>query len=138
MIFLTTVTLWSQNATDSLLLQLKQTNSDSLKIKLYIELGNNLSYENPEKAVLYFNQSLQIAKKYNNSNFLGKSHKAIGSFYYEKSDYEEALSNFKLAQIYFEKSRRKSFAEGNNLAQKSRIRCADPLLAENEFKTDDP
>ena len=104
MIFLTTVTLWSQNATDSLLLQLKQTNSDSLKIKLYIELGNNLSYENPEKAVLYFNQSLQIAKKYNNSNFLGKSHKAIGSFYYEKSDYEEALSNFKLAQIYFEKA----------------------------------
>lgn len=104
MMFLTTVTLWSQNVTDSLLLQLKQTTSDTLKINLYIELGNNLSYEKPEKAIIYYNQSIQIAKKHKNPNFIGKSYKAIGSFFYEKSDYEEALSNFKLAQIYFEKA----------------------------------
>lgn len=104
MMFLTTITLWSQNVTDSLLLQLKQTTSDTLKINLYIELGNNLSYENPEKAIIYYNQSIQIAKKHKNPNFIGKSYKAIGSFFYEKSDYEEALSNFKLAQIYFEKA----------------------------------
>lgn len=104
MMFLTTITLWSQNVTDSLLLQLKQTTSDTLKINLYIELGNNLSYEKPEKAIIYYNQSIQIAKKHKNPNFIGKSYKAIGSFFYEKSDYEEALSNFKLAQIYFEKA----------------------------------
>ena len=102
--FLTTVTLWSQTVTDSLLHQLKQSTSDTLKINLYIELGNNLSYKNPEKAIIYYNQSIQIAKKHKNPNFIGKSYKAIGSFFYEKSDYEEALSNFKLAQIYFEKA----------------------------------
>ncbi|MDP3352930.1 MAG: tetratricopeptide repeat-containing sensor histidine kinase [Flavobacteriaceae bacterium] len=103
MVFVT-VSLWSQTVTDSLLFQLKQTTSDTLKINLYIELGNKLSYENPEKALIYYNQSIQIAKNYRNSDFIGKSYKAIGSFYYEKSDYEEALSNFKLAQIYFEKA----------------------------------
>lgn len=99
-----TVSLWSQSVTDSLLLQLRQTNSDTIKINLYIELGNQLSYKNPEKALLYYGQSIQFAKKYKNPHFLGKSHKAIGSFFYQKSDYEEALSNFKLAQIYFEKA----------------------------------
>ncbi|MDP2089312.1 MAG: tetratricopeptide repeat-containing sensor histidine kinase [Flavobacteriaceae bacterium] len=102
--FFITVSLWSQSVTDSLLLQLKQATTDTLKVKLYIELGNELSYENPEKALLYYNQSIQISKKYNNFNYLGKSYKAIGIFYFRKSDYEDALANFKLAQIYFEKA----------------------------------
>lgn len=102
--FLTTVTLWSNTGTDSLLFQLKQATSDTLKINLNIKLGKNLSYENPEKALFYYNQSLQIAKNYKDFYFIGKSYKAIGSFYYDKSDYEDALSNFKLAQINFEKA----------------------------------
>lgn len=102
--FFTTISLWSQSATDSLLLQLKEAASDTTKINLYIELGNHLSYENPKKALLYFNQSIQAAKKKQDFNFLAKSYKALGNFYYDKSDYDDALSNFKIAQIYFEKA----------------------------------
>jgi signal transduction histidine kinase len=99
-----TVSLWSQSVTDSLLVQLKQATADTLKVKLYIELGKELSNENPKNALLYFNQSIQLAKKQDNFNLLAKSHKAIGNFYYDKSDYADALTNFKLAQIYFEKA----------------------------------
>lgn len=100
----TTVSLWSQTATDSLLIQLKQTTVDTLKVKLYIELGNNLSYENPKQAILYYNQSIQLAKKEGNLNLLAKSYKAIGNFYYDKSDYKDALTNYKFAQLNFEKA----------------------------------
>lgn len=97
------LSLWSQSVTDSLLIQLNKTQSDSLKIKIYCKLGKEWSNENPKTALLYFNQAIYLAKKTNDLPLLALSHKKLGNFYYDKSDYSEAQTHYKLAQIYFEK-----------------------------------
>jgi len=103
-LFLITITLWSQNTIDNLVNQLKKTTEDTEKIEIFIKLGELQALNKPNNSIIYFNQAIQLSKKINDNYFIGKSYKALGNFYYEKSDYALALSNFKLAQIYFEKS----------------------------------
>lgn len=103
-LFLFAITLWSQNSVDNLLSQLSNSKNDTDKIDVYIKLGELQSFSNPKSSIVYFNQALQLSKKIDNYYFTAKSYKAIGNFYFDKSDYDKALYNFKLAQIHYEKS----------------------------------
>lgn len=96
--------MWSQSAVDSLLHQLKEPQNDRAKIEIYLKLGDLKTIENPNSSVVYYNQAIQLSKSINDFYQIAKCYKALGNLYYNKSDYDHALSNYKLTQIYFEKS----------------------------------
>ena len=54
---------------DSLFQELKTVQEDTLKINLFVEIGNVYYRENPDSAIYYFEKALLISEQIENINF---------------------------------------------------------------------
>jgi tetratricopeptide (TPR) repeat protein len=95
----------ADRVSDSLLVQLKKSNQDTIKIRLLNELSAYLVNSNPDSAIFYANKALALAEKEMPSKsrdivrrlkiFQSESYTNIGNSYKTLGNYEGAVSNYK-------------------------------------------
>src|ERR1041385_1562427 len=87
---------------DSLLTLLKTTGNDTNRIKILNALGKQLSYTNPDSAILLGSEALSICKNFPARRDLKSvTLNNLGSYYYFKNDYPNSLSDYNAAlEIY--------------------------------------
>jgi len=81
-----------QSMVDSILKVLPTTKQDTQRVSLLNDLSYSYHYINPEKGLKYGQEALQLAKKLNWANGIGKAYKNIGNNYSVNSDFKKALS----------------------------------------------
>jgi signal transduction histidine kinase/Tfp pilus assembly protein PilF len=99
---------------DSLLRVLETETADSNKVRLYNRIGNYYMYNNPGKAIQYFENALSIAKVINRPLAIANNHYSIGFCYLSKGDYDESLKNY-LESVKVYESLKDSFRLSNAL-----------------------
>jgi tetratricopeptide (TPR) repeat protein len=97
------LTIFAQNAKiDSLNKAIIKTDSDIEKAVIYNLLADEYKSITPEKAFLYANKALELAKKIENNIELGTAYNNLGNANIILGNYSKALDNFTKAQIVFE------------------------------------
>lgn len=81
---------WQENA-DSLKNLLQQAASDTLKIRLYLELGKEVLSNTPETSLDYYTSARKLAEKNNDTNFMVRSMLGICGFYSRVNEYSTSL-----------------------------------------------
>jgi signal transduction histidine kinase len=99
---------------DSLLRVLETETADSNKVRLYNRIGNYYMYNNPGKAIQYFENALSIAKVINRQLAIANNHYSIGFCYLSKGDYDASLKNY-LESVKIYESLKDSFRLSNAL-----------------------
>jgi signal transduction histidine kinase len=99
---------------DSLLRVLETETADSNKVRLYNRIGNYYMYNNPGKAIQYFENALSLAKVINKPLAIANNHYSIGFCYLSKGDYDESLKNY-LESVKIYESLKDSFRLSNAL-----------------------
>jgi signal transduction histidine kinase len=99
---------------DSLFRVLETETADSNKVRLYNRIGNYYMYNNPEKAIQYFENALSLAKVINKPLAIANNHYSIGFCYLSKGDYDESLKNY-LESVKIYESLKDSFRLSNAL-----------------------
>lgn len=93
----------NQHKIDSLNYVLKRPKPDSVKVKLLIELSNQLPYVNPVEGIAKGLQALSLASRHQWKYLVAEAHSAIGGNYANQSDYANALKyEYKALKIYEE------------------------------------
>jgi len=96
--------------TDSLL-KLLPTAKDTLRAKILTELCWEFCYNNPEQALQYGNEALEISTALNYKSGLAAANNRIGIVYDVTGKYDKALSHYKTALEYsYEIDNKKSIA----------------------------
>ncbi|MDX1829760.1 MAG: tetratricopeptide repeat protein [Lutibacter sp.] len=92
---------YSQSYKDSLLIKLKNSKSDTLKIKLLNKAGDYYYYTRPDTSYVYYKQALSLSKKIKNKKFEARSLLNIGYYLDDKERYKESLEYYlKAIDIY--------------------------------------
>jgi len=92
---------YSQSYKDSLLIKLKNSKNDTLKIKLLNDAGDHYYYTRPDTSYVYYKQALSLSKKVKNKKFEAHSLLNIGYYLDEKERYKESLEYYlKAIDIY--------------------------------------
>lgn len=88
--------LYSQDqfVIDSLLLEHKQAESDTAKVRLLWDLSDQYQKENFLKALEYADQALNLAMKSGNQTFISSSYVSKGTALFRIGFYDEALKSF--------------------------------------------
>jgi signal transduction histidine kinase len=81
--------------TDSMLQKLAVERNDTIKARLYIRIANSLSQSAPDKALSYQLKGLALVKKMKWRKGLAAFYNDIGANYLNRSQFKEALENFK-------------------------------------------
>lgn len=89
-------------ATDSLLRLIESDKEDTLKITHLIQLSNELSKTDLDKALEYSKQANALAKKIDSQPLIGKTFLRTGRIYRLQGKYSEALENYLQALKIFE------------------------------------
>ncbi len=92
--FLTLISFSQQTRIDSLLYKLKSAKEDTNKVNILNNLCRELSDINPQKANIYGEQALLIAKKLRFQKGIANSYNNIGIIYANFSNYDKALEYF--------------------------------------------
>ena len=80
---------------------INQYNLEDLKYYIALNTGDAFKRLNiADSAFIYFNKSLQIAKKINEGDFIGTSMTGLGHIYMKQENYPLALSNYQTAIKY--------------------------------------
>jgi two-component system, sensor histidine kinase and response regulator len=79
---------------DSLFRLLETETADSNRVRLYNRIGNYYMYNNPGKAIQYFENALSIAKVIKRPLAIANNHYSIGFCYLSKGNYDESLKNY--------------------------------------------
>jgi two-component system, NarL family, sensor kinase len=88
LIFCTAIDSFSQSRKeDSLLLVLNSASNDTAKVDLLATLGRSYQYVNPSKAMLYAQQSLDLAKKAKYQYGVASALNSVAALLIEKGDY---------------------------------------------------
>lgn len=88
---------------DSLTNVLANTNVDTTKVNLMVDIGVEYWASDPEKTILYTQKALDLAKKIKYRRGEAKSYQGIGIYYWQKNDYAKSLANYDLGKnIYKE------------------------------------
>jgi len=109
---------------DSLQTQLKELNAaklqtgsnaytikDSLIAKVLLQLTMAYAHNNPDKAMEYANQALQLSKQSGYKKGIGNAYTMIGSINWDKGEYVQAMEFYKTAlQIFREIGSKKGIA----------------------------
>lgn len=82
----------SNKTVDSLLLALPNTKNDTVKARIYINLASNLQQSNPDKALKFAFEGLEIVKKMNWKKGFSVYYNDIGNIYLNQSKHKEALA----------------------------------------------
>ena len=73
---------------------LSKTDNDSLKCELLIKLSGLYSSAVPDSALLCAEEAIEISLKTKDKRQLSRSYQSLGSAYYYKADYPDALKNY--------------------------------------------
>jgi signal transduction histidine kinase/Tfp pilus assembly protein PilF len=109
--------VFSQNEekVDSLNLQFKQANSDTVKIKLLIAAGDMFKNTNPDTALYYYKLALFIADHIKNNMYEIQSYKGVGNVFLNQGANDKAMVYFtKALNIALELGDKKEIAGVNN------------------------
>tara|TARA_Y100000385_G_C12782687_1_gene504183 strand:+ start:340 stop:654 length:315 start_codon:yes stop_codon:yes gene_type:complete len=79
-------------STDSLLNIFSSASHDTIKIDVLDQLSKNQFGPNPDKAIEYAEQAVDISNKINDKKRLGYALKNVGLGYYFKADFVEVLT----------------------------------------------
>jgi two-component system, NarL family, sensor kinase len=80
---------------------------DSSYINKLLDLSDNLTASNNDKAREFANEALKLSTKYNNSDGIARSLNIIGNIYLNQSDYYEAKRHYEQSLDYFKKNNNK-------------------------------
>jgi two-component system sensor histidine kinase/response regulator len=81
---------WQENA-DSLKILLQEASTDTSKIRLYLELGQEVLSNTPEIALDYYTTARKLAEKNNDTNYIVRSMLGICGFYSRVNEYSTSL-----------------------------------------------
>ncbi len=87
---------------DSLITVLNKLKSDSIKVNTLLNLGNEYLYTDVDEAYKYGEWALDISTKINYKNGEGYAAKLLGQIYAKKSNYPEAILQFKASLEAFQ------------------------------------
>ena len=127
---------WGTNSlaqkTDSLLLEIKQTTSDTLKGKLYNELSSSLWFTAPQDALSYAEKALNIGHESQNHRLQIHAFRNLGATYWVKGEYPQALKNYqKMLAISQAQGNQQAMAKAyNNLAMVYKAQHNDSMAIE--------
>ena len=71
--------------------------------RTYSNIGSLYKYTDPDKAMLYFNTALKIARQINDEELIGGIYFNIALAYFKKLEYKKSLSNFDRSNKIFRK-----------------------------------
>ena len=71
--------------------------------RTYSNIGSLYKYTDPDKAMLYFNTALKIARQINDEELIGGIYFNIALAYFKKLEYNKSLSNFDRSNKIFRK-----------------------------------
>ncbi len=91
--FINTVHALNQNKVDSLLNDLKRAGEDTSKVNTLNALGMELSWSNPDTAIILANQALSLSEKTTSKKHSANSYHVIGWANYVKGNYPSSLEN---------------------------------------------
>ncbi len=88
---------------DSLLKRLDVEQMDSSRQKIYNRIGRAYMYNNAKKAIIYFTQALELAKKTNNDLQTANNYYSIGYCNLQIGDFDKSLDNYFSSTKLYEK-----------------------------------
>jgi signal transduction histidine kinase len=88
------VTAQNNKMVDSLLKALDATQADSVKMKIYRQLGEYYTDNNAAKAIGFLDKSQEIAKRMNRPLLIANNYYSIGFCYLIKSDFNKSLESY--------------------------------------------
>jgi len=91
---------------DSLVRELSRSREDTNKVKLLMDLGNNIGYYDANKALAYASQGLELSKRINYPTGIARTHYLLGNTYLDLGDYTKARENLDEAEKIFESLQR--------------------------------
>ncbi len=92
-----------EHKVDSILHKISSLANDTNKVKSYLNISRLFSGNNEEQVIKYLNKALALAAKLDNKTFIARSLMLIGSHYYRKAEYTDAITAYmKADEIYNE------------------------------------
>ncbi|OFY27030.1 MAG: hypothetical protein A2275_12330 [Bacteroidetes bacterium RIFOXYA12_FULL_35_11] len=126
------------NTYDSLLLSLKNANSDSVRITTYFDIADLFEYSSEDTALFWYHKAKDLAR----SNIRAKTQplntykllfaesiKSIGTFYYYNGKYEKALEYYDEALSFF--------TEMQNLNEMAKCYTNIGVVHQEQFRGDE-
>ncbi len=112
-----TLFVFSQNKkADSLFHELKNTKQDSIRARLYIEIGDVFKIKSTDSAIFFYEKSLILAKKLKNISIQSKVLLFMGVAYKSQNDFKRALEYYtkslELSEILCGSNDKKKSIEG--------------------------
>jgi len=93
-----------QTIVDSLLTELSAAEEDTLKIPMLFELGEQYRYNQPDSALIYFQEALEISEQQGSLRLQGNSKRYIGMVKESQGMYDKALEEYFAALTFYEKA----------------------------------
>jgi signal transduction histidine kinase/DNA-binding response OmpR family regulator/Tfp pilus assembly protein PilF len=94
---------YGQNLPDSLQLQLENAPNDTIRARTLIIISDYLSPNNPQQALDYLNQALELSLKVKNNLGIATSYSRMGALYQLSGQYSKAIDCFSSSIRLFEK-----------------------------------
>jgi signal transduction histidine kinase/Tfp pilus assembly protein PilF len=98
------ISQFTNSTIDSLKSQLDQAEHDSVKVKLYLEISDQASIEDPREGKIYAEEALRLSEKLEDDFLMGKSLYRIGDAFNLQSDYDGAYDYLNRAYTLFSKT----------------------------------
>ncbi|MCO6489527.1 MAG: tetratricopeptide repeat protein [Phaeodactylibacter sp.] len=96
-------TSWAQNArADSLKAAIADMGEDTVKVEVLLELSSAVFRSDPDTAIVYANQAMELSKRLNYPKGLGYALKNMGLAHYVKGDFVEVLNYWHQSLEIFE------------------------------------
>ncbi len=94
---MTTENAYSSAETDSLQLVLDTLSDDEQRMKVMIELGNQLKDTLPDESLIYYNSALIIAESTDNKHLIYTLHLGVGNLFERQKKYLKAVTAYRKA-----------------------------------------
>ncbi|HEY0771057.1 MAG TPA: tetratricopeptide repeat protein, partial [Sphingobacteriaceae bacterium] len=117
-VILSSASAFSQNKIDSLEAELKKTNPDTTRVKLYVKLSEEYQYTNYAKSREFAQQAVDLAEEKNLATSKNLAYRNIGLLFAISGDYSTALryDNQALQQSLFNNDSSTLAIDYNNIA----------------------
>jgi signal transduction histidine kinase len=91
------------NAQDTTLLRLRKMTDDTIKVNNFLAYGKSFQRTEPEKAIVIYNESLEIAKKIKDENSIARAMLGLGFVNLSTGKYQAAVQQYQTAAHIFQK-----------------------------------
>jgi serine phosphatase RsbU (regulator of sigma subunit) len=115
LLFLPLINAQDQSFVDSLLGELSAVESDSIKADILLDLGAQYMYKQPDTALMYFQEALQVSEEMDSPTYRAYSMRNIGMVKESQGLHDEALEEYFAAlSIYEEAGNKQGIAQCYN------------------------